>query len=271
MGAFSSTEFGVGFLHDRYLFYVVPLWLVATAVWAERHAPRDVAGIVLGGVLTLALLATLPTYLLNDDGGRRFDAVASGLPSEAAELAGRTEPSRLALLLAGALAVAGAFALLRLPRWLALVPVAVVFALNGVAAWDYRIDAARNVTFAPFTAATAAWVDDPLPAGERAAILADGVPVATRDALRLTEFFNASLGAVYDLGAAYAPTLASDRVRLAGGGVVVTEEGPVEETWIVAPRELRLAGERVATGTVEGLGLWRVRGPVRVLEQEPGS
>ena len=28
VGAFSSTEFGVGFLHDRYLFYVVPLWLV---------------------------------------------------------------------------------------------------------------------------------------------------------------------------------------------------------------------------------------------------
>ena len=39
VGAFSSTEFGIGFLHNRYLFYVVPLWLVATAVWAERRVP----------------------------------------------------------------------------------------------------------------------------------------------------------------------------------------------------------------------------------------
>ena len=37
VGAFASTEFGIGFLHDRYLFYVVPLWIVATAVWAERR------------------------------------------------------------------------------------------------------------------------------------------------------------------------------------------------------------------------------------------
>ena len=39
VGAFSSTEFGVGFLHDRYLFYVVPLWLVLTAWWAAPQVP----------------------------------------------------------------------------------------------------------------------------------------------------------------------------------------------------------------------------------------
>ncbi len=157
-------------------------------------------------------------------------------------------------------------ALARLPRWLALVPVAVVFALNAAFGWDYRIDAARNATFSPFDATATAWVDENVPAGEEAAVLAGGGSVETRDALRLTEFFNASIGPVFDLGAAYAPTLASDAVRIGGGGVVVAETGPVEAGWVVAPRSLRLAGDAVAEGTREDLRLWRVRGPVRVVE-----
>jgi hypothetical protein len=265
VGAFSSTEFGVGFLHDRYLFYVAPLWLVSTAVWAERRPALGLVGLVLGGALVVALLATVPTYLLNDDGGRRFDAIASGLPSEVAELLGRTEPSRAMLLAACALALAVVVGLLWLPRWLVLVPVALAFALNAGFAWDYRIDAARNATFAPFDAAATAWVDERVPAGEEAAVLAGGVSLETRDALRLTEFFNASVGPVYDLGGAYAPTLASDAVRVGGGGGVVAETGPVEAGWVVAPRSLRLNGEALADGTREELRLWRVRGPVRVV------
>ena len=84
VGAFSSTEFGVGFLHDRYLFYVVPLWILATAVWAQRRVAVGPIGLALGALLVLVPLATLPTYLLNADGGRRFDAVARALPSEVA-------------------------------------------------------------------------------------------------------------------------------------------------------------------------------------------
>ena len=270
VGAFSSTEFGVGFLHDRYLFYVVPLWLVSTAVWAERRAALGPVGIALGGALVVALLATLPTYLLNDDGGRRFDAIASGLPSEVAEVLGRSEPSRAALLAAAALAIATVVVLAWLPRWLVLVPLAAVFALNAAFAWDYRIDAARNVTFSPFDASTVAWVDDAVPEGAEAGTLAGGVSVETRDALRLTEFFNASLGPAYSLGAAYAPTLATGEARIAGGGAVVAETGPVEVDWVVAPQALRLAGQVVAEGTVEKLRLWRVRGPVRVLPETTG-
>jgi hypothetical protein len=266
VGAFSSTEFGVGFLHDRYLFYVVPLWLVSTAVWAERRVPIRPLGLVVGTLLAAVPLATLPTYLLNADGGRRFDAIASGLPSEVAELVGLSEPRRWWLVAAAVGAAAVVVALLRLPRWLVLVPVAVVFALDAAFAWDSRIDSAQNVTFAPMNAATTSWVDRALPDGARAATLAGGVSVETRDALRLTEFFNGSIGRAYDLAAGYAPTLASDRVHVGGGGVVVAETGPVEAEWIVAPRELELAGDVVAMGTVEGLRLWHARRPARVLE-----
>jgi hypothetical protein len=265
VGAFSSTEFGVGFLHDRYLFYVVPLWLVTTAVWAERHVPFRPLELVLGGLLVLALLATLPTYLLNADSGRRFDATASALPSEIAERAGLSEPPRWSLVAAAGAAILVAVVLSLLPRWLVLVPVAVVFALDGAFAWDARIDAARNETFAPMNAETVSWVDRAVPDGTEVATLSFGGSLATRDALRLTEFFNASIGPAYDLGGGYAPTLASDRVRVAGGGVIVADTGEIDAEWIVAPRELELVGDVEAEGTIEGLRLWRVRGPVRIV------
>jgi hypothetical protein len=266
VGAFSSTEFGVGFLHDRYLFYVVPLWIVATAAWAQRRISLGPVGIAAGTLLVLVPLATLPTYLLNADGGRRFDAVAAGLPSELAQRAGLSEPQRWWLLAAAIGAVVLAVALGRAPRWLVLVPVAAVFALNAGFAWDSRIDAARNTTFAPMNADTVAWVDRAVPGRARVATLAGGVPVETRDALRLTEFFNASIGPAYALGGGYAPTLAATTLRVGGGAVLLTDSGPVHVGWVVAPKELALVGEVVAEGTVEGLRLWRVHGPLQLAE-----
>ena len=270
VGAFSSTEFGVGFLHDRYLFYVVPLWLVLTAWWAARRVPLRPVSLAVGAALTIALLATLPPYLLNDDGGRRFDAIASALPSELANrLASASAPTRWSLVAAALVAVAFAIALARLPRWLVLVPVAAVFALDGALAWDARIDVARNTTFAPMNAATTAWVDRAVPDGQTVATLAGGVPVETRDALRLTEFFNASIGPAYDLASGYAPTLASTPARIAGGGLVVADTGRIGAPWIVAPKDVELVGDVRAEGTVAGLRLWRARLPVRLVEGAP--
>ena len=266
VGAFSSTEFGVGFLHDRYLFYVVPLWIVSTAAWAERRLPIGAVGIVLGALLVLAPLVTLPTYLLNADGGRRFDAVASALPSEVAAAAGLAEPQRWWLVVAGVAATALVVGVGWAPRWLVLVPVAAVFALNAGFAWHSRIDAARNTTFAPLDADTVSWVDGAVPSGAKVATLAGGVSVETRDALRLTEFFNASIGPAYDLGGGYAPTLASTKVRVGGGSVLLADTGTVHPAWVVAPKELDLVGEVVAEGTVEGLRLWRVAGPLQLAE-----
>jgi len=243
---------------------------VLTAWWAARKVPLRPVSLAVGAALTIALLATLPPYLLNDDGGRRFDAIASALPSELANrLASASAPTRWSLVAAAVVAVAFAIALARLPRWLVLVPVAVVFALDGALAWDARIDVARNTTFAPMNAATTAWVDRAVPDSRSVATLAGGVPVETRDALRLTEFFNASIGPAYDLASGYAPTLASTPARIAGGGLVVADTGRIGAAWIVAPKDVELVGDVRAEGTVAGLRLWRARLPVRLAEDAP--
>ncbi len=139
------------------------------------------------------------------------------------------------------------------------------FLCGGAIAWDTRTDSARNTTFASMTQGDVGWVDAALPDGEKAAMLAGGVPVEVRDALRLTEFFNGSIGAAYDLAGALAPTLDSEPVRTVSG-VVVDERGtPVRPRYVVAPPELSLAGEVIATGTLHGVALWRVQEPLRVI------
>jgi Dolichyl-phosphate-mannose-protein mannosyltransferase len=265
VGAFSSTTYGVGFLHDRYLFYVAPLWVIVLAVWTERREATERGPLAVGAFLTVALVATLPPFLLAKDGGRLFDAVASALPGEIANRAGRGEPAKVMLLAAVVVGVAlVALVPVRLrPLLLALVGAA--FLAGGAIAWDTRIASAQNTTFPSLTEDAVAWVDAALPDGVSAALLAGGVPVEERDALRLTEFFNGSIGPAYDLAGALAPTLDSEPVRLVAGAVVDERGRPVSARYVVAPHDLRLEGEVIATGTRYGVALWRVEGPLRVL------
>ncbi|MGZ4409579.1 MAG: hypothetical protein ACXVY6_12415, partial [Gaiellaceae bacterium] len=67
VAAFSSATFGGERLHDRYLFYVVPLWLVLFALWLVRGAPFSWRSLTVGAALSAALLATLPQRLLLRD------------------------------------------------------------------------------------------------------------------------------------------------------------------------------------------------------------
>ena len=270
VGAFSSTEYGIGFLHDRYLFYVAPLWIVLTAWWAANRVPLRPVWLAVGAALTTRPardLAAVPPERRRRPPVRRdrerpaVGARRSDSPRRPPRPAGRSSSPASSRSRSRSRSPSRGFR-----GWLVLVPLAVAFGLNAGFAWNARIDAARNETFAPMNAATTAWVDRAVPAGVIVATLAGGVPVETRDALRLTEFFNATIGPAYDLATGYAPTLSSTPVRVADGGLVVADTGRVGERWIVAPRDLELVGDVVAEGTVAGLRLWRVRPPVRVVE-----
>lgn len=265
VGAFSSTTYGVGFLHDRYLFYAAPLWLIVLAVWAERREPLRRLELAVGGIAALALAGTLPTYLLKQDGGRLFDAVATAIPGELAVRLGRGEPARWLLVAAVAAAVALVALVPRTGRAVLLAVVGAVFLLGGALAWDLRIESARNTTFAAMDASSVEWVDRSLPPGEGAVVLAGTVDVAQRDALRLTEFFNGTVGRVLELGEGLAPTLSSDAVRLDGDGTVVgSRHVPGAGAHVVAPPALPVDGTLLAEGTTARLRLWRLDGPLRM-------
>lgn len=263
VGVFSATEFGIGFLHDRYLFYVVPLALVLVASWAtaRERAPRWT--LVAGAALVLVLAATLPSYLVGKDGGRQFDAVGTTAVAHAVDALARPDAARWLLVALAGLAVV-ALVLPPRARWAALLPIGALFVVNGVLAWDTRAESARNVTFATLRDEDVAWVDRAVGSAGVAALFA-GAEVEVRDAFRLTEFFNASIGAVYDTGQGYAPTISSTEVVVGPGGGVTTVDGDVvaPSLVLVVPGGA-VAGDRIAEGTLERLALWRARAPLTI-------
>ena len=55
VAVFASTEFGFDRLHDRNIFYLVPLWFVLLAAWLEAGLPRRRLELAIGALLALAL------------------------------------------------------------------------------------------------------------------------------------------------------------------------------------------------------------------------
>ncbi len=270
VAAFSSASFGFGRMHDRYLFYVVPLWLVLFAAWLERPVRSSARLLAAGGVLATALLATLPTHLLVHDGSVQFDAVATALWSRVRELdPARPGALRLGLVLVGLAAALAATYVPRMLRPALVVSVAAVFAANAAIVWTARVaDADRNV-FSDNRAATWSWVDGAVPSGKSVTdVYVDSGPcLALRDAFRWTEFFNGRIGPVLRLGLPAPPGVVTDGTdaRIDADGIVRTLDGrPVRPGYVVAPPGLALRGRRVARGTVAGLPLWKIEGALRV-------
>jgi hypothetical protein len=90
-----------------------------------------------------------------------------------------------------------------------------------------------------------------------------------RDAFRWTEFFNGRIAPVLRVGLPPPPGVVTDGRDAAIGsdGLVRTTDGkPVVPGYAVLPPGVSIAGRRVAQGTVAHLQLWKVDGPLRVLD-----
>ena len=267
VGAFLSTPFGAGRLHDRYLFYVVPLWLVAAA-WALRTEIRRMP-LAAATALTLLAVATLPTHLILGE-GVHLDAIGNGVWSEIAQLApGRPNAVR-AVALACVLALAAALLLLppRL-RVLLVLPVAATFLANAVLVWNYRmIDGGRGV-FSPRTEAAERWVDRALPAGTQVTTLwigSGGCKASlVRDGFLWTEFFNERLQIGARIGSPSSDSLRFHEVHVDPTGRIVLASGRVfAARLVVTPPGLDVDGRLVASGTAVGLRLWETTGAIRL-------
>ena len=77
VAAFASTPWGYDRLHDRYAFYLVPLWLVGFVVWLAAGLPRPVVASVIGAAIALVLPLVLPFAQLANDAG--IDTVPGAL------------------------------------------------------------------------------------------------------------------------------------------------------------------------------------------------
>lgn len=269
VGAFSTTSFGEGRLRDRYLFYLVPLWLVLLAVWLHARRPVGRISLAAGAGLALLLMASLPPSFLVRDGARQLDGVATALWVEVRELAdGRAGGLRLALVAA---ALAASLAVLLVPpraRALLVVPLAAAFVANAALVWDQRIADADRQVFQARTARFESWVDREVPHGTTVTTLyvSSERCASVREAFLFTEFFNARVGAGAHVGGASSNSVPSHEVHVAGGGEVVESSGrPLVADVVLAPPGVQLRGRSLAEGTAARLVLWRVDGPVSIV------
>jgi hypothetical protein len=268
--AFASTPFGYYELHDRYLFYVAPLWLVVFATWLSRGLPRPYLWTATGVLLALALPAIPPYGLIAGDIVVEYvpSALWSGVWTflDGYPLVDGRRAFAAAVIVLAVATVA-------VPRriWPVLPALVVAgFLLGGALAWQRVVDAPAD--FGVAAEANRGWVDDAVPEGASTTKLylaSQRCPweELTRQALFLTEFFNASIGRVASIGNATPDGLPLEVVHVGPAGRLVLERGgPLVADYVVTQPGIELRGRRIRVGTAAGLVLWETQGAVRLAD-----
>ena len=267
VAAFTSTPWGYDRLHDRYGFYLLPLWLVVFAVWLADGLPRPLVATATGVALALVLPALLPFRQLANEAG--IDTVPGALWVWVESQVAGPGPLSGARLLA-VFVVGLVLATIFVPRRgrIALAgAVVVVFAATSVLAWERLIDAPEDAVFAG--GRERSWIDAAV--SEDASVTklyidTDCGSALQRHALFLTEAFNATVDRAAYIGDSVPDGLPIERVDVGAGGALELSPGsPLEAEYVFTQPEVELAGDRVATGTNAELVLWRTDGPVTVV------
>jgi hypothetical protein len=267
VAAFTSTPWGYDRLHDRYGFYLLPLWLIVFVVWFADGLPRPLVATATGVLLALVLPAILPFRQLANEAG--IDTVPGALwVWVESQVAGPGPLSGTRLL--ALFVVVLLLALLLLPRRAGLAlagAVLGVFAVTSVLAWERLIDAPEDAVFAG--ALERSWIDAAV--AEDASVTklyidTDCSSALQRHALFLTEAFNATVDGAAYIGDSVPDGLPIESVDVGSDGTLELSPGNrLTAEYVFTQPGIELAGEQVATGTNADLVLWRTDGPVTVV------
>ena len=266
-GAFSSLPYGYDRLHDRYLFYVVPLWLIVLAVWLAEGMPRPLVALVIGVGAALVLPIVLPFRQLANEAGVDTVPGALWVWLEQQTSGPGLASARLGLLLFVAALLA---AVVLLPRRLGLAlggAVLAVFLATSVLAWDRMIGAPEDAVFDG--SLERGWIDERVAADAEVWKLYVEAPTCSNStvtwhSLFLTEFFNDSVRRAAYIGDSVADGIPIEHVDLEDGAVLLDGGRPLVADYVFTQPGIELDGRELARGTNADLVLWEIRGPVRV-------
>jgi hypothetical protein len=263
---FASSPSSQGRLYDRYVFYVVPLWLIVTAVWLREGAPRPRRALGLGAALLLGALAALPfdVYVV-DDASKELHAAGTPIWAHLENWAvAQGQTGHRAITLVVVLAAAAVFAIPRRRAWTLALPLVAVFATNSALLWTHGIRDNNGGVFESQSSVSRSWIDQVVPDNESVALLQvqpSGCQRQLGYAYLLTEFFNDRVDSMPQLGVAPYGGLPSDVVDVNSAGQLIDADGQtLTARWIVAPSGVEVRGTPVAEGTTDHLVLWRVQG-----------
>jgi hypothetical protein len=272
VAAFASSkveaQWNVARIHERNLFYLVPLFVILMFVWVDRGMPRPLR-LTLPIALVAGLLPRVLPYHELARSSRRLE-VLPALPWWNTLIGRAAVPN--AVMVAGLLLAA---LFLVLPRRLAFVASAVVF-LNfyivGIAA-QAQVERASRDALRAGLGGQRDWVDRDVGPGANVAVIAAAPTKGETTAARFkrwrvvwqNEFFNKSVGTIYYLDRRLPYSLPDKRLTRARDGFLVVAGGRrVAARYVLAPEALGLAGGVVAADRRTGMTVYRTRGFLRL-------
>jgi hypothetical protein len=255
---------------DRYDFYLVPLFVISLLLWVEKELPRPRYLLaVAAGAALLPLSLPLESLLTGREWGTSTSSVglvplwwAKALIGGGwvlrAVLLGFTCTLALALLRTG---IDRRWRLVRISGQILLFFTLLVGVSNVWLSEKARTTSGRNEL---------GWVDKAVGPDTTVAIVWSGDntrPPPQRLALREAEFFNQSIGPVYDLQDPLNAGFPSTRVTIGRKSVLDAAGRAVRAAYVLAPGSLAIRGQPLIRDPGSGLVLYRVSGAIRIKDQ----
>jgi hypothetical protein len=248
-------------VEERNLFYVAPLFLIALLAWADRGLPRPARAAAVAAVLATALPGALPYHRLIDTSAQS-DTLALlplwWLQETVVSL------DTIGVVVVVAAAVLGLVFLTVSPRYALVLPALVLawfaFATERIERFDHGFPKASvGALFQGITAPRRDWIDAAVGRKTDVAFVYSGKdPTIQPLPLWENEFFNRSLGPVYDLRQPSMGGLPETRVRRRADGILLRPDGaPVRSRYVLADTSVPLAGTVIGRDGLRGLVLRR--------------
>jgi glycosyltransferase involved in cell wall biosynthesis len=254
-------------IQERNVFYVAPLFLIALLAWIERGMPRPPRAAATAAVLAAALPGAIPYHRLID------------IPAESDTLAllplwwlqeTVVGLDTIPVVVVAAATTIGIVFLSISPRYALVLPAVVLlwfaFATERIERFDHGFASASvGALYQGITAPRRDWIDAAVGRNADVAFVFSGKDRTHHpDTLWENEFFNRSIGPVYDLRQASMGGLPETPVTQRADGVLLARGRPVRHAYVLSEESVPLAGAVVARDELKGMVLRRTDGLVRI-------
>lgn len=258
-------------LHERATFVLAPLFLIGLMAWLGQRTLSSRAAVRAACVASAALPGAIPADQLG--GNVTFQTLAL-VPWASFDV---RWPLGV-LVFASVLALVTFLGATSRVRAVSVVTVVATVFVSVSAVVHSSMVSASNWTRTHASGTTPDWIDRTARDAPVSVLWAEmeGVsfvdPAPRHRIVWLGEFFNRSVGPVYELGTSMPYNLPATRVHLRDGYVVLEDGGlaPLGEL-VLIPCHVRVASMPIARDPSTGAAVVRVRGPVRAEVLEPGS
>src|SRR5581483_2962218 len=249
-------------VEERNMFYVAPLFLIALLAWIERGCPRPARAAAAVALVAGALPGLLPWPTLITLNAVSDTAGILPLWWLKNAVSIRTDELGIVVVLV-CVAVAALFLFVPLRYALALPALLFVYFAVVQKPIDTKFQQASvGALFGGITADRRDWIDRAVGPDAQVAEVWSGA--LDKHVLWENEFFNRSVGTIYDLVPEPGGGLASTKVTLdPRTGLLLAAGKPVRPRYVVADWTVGLDGDTVAQDARKGVTLYRLHGPLR--------